>query len=79
MNKFSLRFENPKMEELYFKDQFEELFNFYTWACCLGTISAVCVFIMEFIFPFGFGFWKYALIVIPLGFGLSHRLIKKFP
>ncbi|CAD8084408.1 unnamed protein product [Paramecium primaurelia] len=79
MNKYSLRFDNPKMEELYFQDQYEELFNFYTWACCLGTISAICVFTMEFIVPFGFGFWKYILIIIPLGFGFSHKLIKMFP
>ncbi|CAD8098710.1 unnamed protein product [Paramecium sonneborni] len=79
MNKYSLRFDNPKMEELYFQDQFEELFNFYTWACCLGTISAICVFTMEFIIPFGFGVWKYTLIMIPLGFVLSHRLIKYLP
>ncbi|CAD8183051.1 unnamed protein product [Paramecium pentaurelia] len=79
MNKYSLRFDNPKMEELYFQDQYEELFNFYTWACCLGTISAICVFTMEFIVPFGFGFWKYTLIIIPLGFGFSHKLIKMFP
>ncbi|CAK85831.1 unnamed protein product (macronuclear) [Paramecium tetraurelia] len=79
MNKYSLRFDNPKMEELYFQDQYEELFNFYTWACFLGTISAICVFTMEFIVPFGFGFWKYTLIIIPLGFGFSHRLIKLFP
>ncbi|CAD8167326.1 unnamed protein product [Paramecium pentaurelia] len=79
MNKYSLRFDNPKMENLYFQDQFEELFNFYTWACCLGTISAICVFTMEFVVPFGFGFWKYTLIMIPLGFGFSHRLIKILP
>ncbi|CAK74489.1 unnamed protein product (macronuclear) [Paramecium tetraurelia] len=79
MNKYSLRFDNPEMENLYFQDQFEELFNFYTWACCLGTISAICVFTMEFIVPFGFGFWKYTLIIIPLGFGFSHRLIKILP
>ncbi|CAD8099314.1 unnamed protein product [Paramecium sonneborni] len=79
MNKYTLRFDNSKMEELYFQDQFEELFNFYTWACCLGTISAICVFTMEFIIPFGFGAWKYTLIMIPIGFITSHRLIKLLP
>lgn len=76
MNKYTLRFDNYIMEDLYFQDQFDELFSFYTWACVLGSISAFFVFILEFFVPFGFGLWMYTLVMIPISFAISHRIIK---
>ncbi|CAD8166057.1 unnamed protein product [Paramecium octaurelia] len=79
MNKYTLRFNNPNLEQQYFADQFNELFKFYTWACILGTISAICVFCMEFFQPFGFGPLKYGLGLIPISFYISHKIVRKYP
>ncbi|CAD8098911.1 unnamed protein product [Paramecium sonneborni] len=79
MNKYTLRFNNENLERQYFADQFNELFKFYTWACIIGTISAIVVFCMEFIQPFGFGQLKYALGLIPISFLISYKIVQKYP
>ncbi|CAD8068633.1 unnamed protein product [Paramecium primaurelia] len=79
MNKYTLRFNNQNLEQQYFADQFNELFKFYTWACIIGTISAIGVFCMEFFQPFGFGLLKYGLGLIPISFYISHKIVRKYP
>lgn len=79
MNNYTLKFYDKRLEEKYFDDQFTILFKFYTWACYMGSFSALAVFIMEFISPFGFGWFKYLVLIVPFAFLISNKLVQKFP
>ena len=57
----------------------KELILFYKWVACLGTLSAIGVFTMEFINPFGFGYYKYGLLVLPFSFYLSNIFMQRYP
>lgn len=53
--------------------------DFYKWSSYLASISAVFVFTWEFISPFNFGIIKYFLLVIPLAYFSSYRILLKYP
>lgn len=55
------------------------MLNFYLWTCYLGSLSALTIFVMEFILPFGFGNLAYGLFLIPFAFYISYNYLMKNP
>lgn len=55
------------------------LIFFYERVCIFGSISAVIIFALEFLYPIGFGEAKYVIICLPILFLSSFKLIKVYP
>ncbi|CAD8099514.1 unnamed protein product [Paramecium sonneborni] len=79
MNKIKLSFRSSQKQNQFFTDQLPMLIFFYERVCIFGSISAVIIFSLEFIYPIGFGNSKYLIICLPLIFFISFKLIKKYP
>ncbi|CAD8110915.1 unnamed protein product [Paramecium sonneborni] len=79
MNNLKLSFRSSLKQNQFFTDQLPMLTFFYERVCIFGSISAVIIFSLEFIYPIGFGNSKYLIICLPLIFLMSFRLIKKYP
>ncbi|CAD8176956.1 unnamed protein product [Paramecium octaurelia] len=79
MNKIMLSFKNSQKQNQFLVDQLPMLTFFYERVCIFGSISAIIIFSLEFIYPIGFGKSKYFIICLPLVFLITFKLIKKHP